>query len=119
MNVTRPWGYYKVLSEEKGLYRVKLVVVSPRHRLSLQKHKNRSEHWVVVSGRAKITKEKHVYYLKRNESSYIPKNCVHRLENPTSKPLKIIEVQCGKVLRETDIVRLSDDYRRVRRPLRA
>lgn len=112
MKVRRPWGDYIVIAQQTG-FKVKLVSVSPGKRLSLQKHKFRSEHWVVVKGKAKITKDRHVYFLKRNESSFIPKDCVHRLENPTSKPLKIIEVQCGKTLRESDIVRLRDDYRRI------
>ncbi|MDD5195931.1 MAG: phosphomannose isomerase type II C-terminal cupin domain [Candidatus Omnitrophica bacterium] len=112
MKVKRPWGYYTVLNEQKG-FKVKLVSVSPHKRLSLQKHKYRSEHWVVVRGTAKVTKEHHVYYLKNNESTFIPKNCIHRLENSANKPLKIIEVQCGTRVQESDIIRLSDDYQRI------
>jgi mannose-6-phosphate isomerase-like protein (cupin superfamily) len=107
----RPWGSYKVLNQGDG-FKVKLVEVLPKHRLSLQKHNFRSEHWVVVQGEAKITNGRNVIYLKHNESTYIPKKGTHRLENSSSVPLKIIEVQCGKHLKESDIVRLIDDYDR-------
>jgi mannose-6-phosphate isomerase-like protein (cupin superfamily) len=112
MKVKRPWGNYTVITQQPG-FKVKLVSVSPGKRLSLQKHKFRSEHWVVVAGKAKITKDHHVYFLKKNESSFISKDCIHRIENPTKKPLKIIEVQCGNTLHENDIIRLRDDYQRI------
>jgi mannose-6-phosphate isomerase-like protein (cupin superfamily) len=100
-----------VLNTGKG-FKVKLVEVLPKHRLSLQKHDFRSEHWVVVQGEAKITNKKNTLFLKENESTYIPKKGIHRLENTTDKPLKIIEVQCGKVLKEGDIYRIADDHGR-------
>jgi mannose-6-phosphate isomerase-like protein (cupin superfamily) len=99
------------LNNGKG-FKVKLVEVSPHKRLSLQKHEYRSEHWVVVSGTAKITNKRDTIYLEANESTYIPKRGIHRLENPNDKPLKIIEVQCGAVLKESDIKRLDDDHGR-------
>ncbi len=109
--IKRPWGYYTVLNTGKG-FKVKLVEVLPGRRLSLQKHSQRSEHWVVVSGEAKITNGRNVIFLTHNQSTYIPKRGVHRLENPLKRLLKIIEVQCGKVLKESDIYRLADDHGR-------
>ncbi|MFH0731646.1 MAG: phosphomannose isomerase type II C-terminal cupin domain [Candidatus Omnitrophota bacterium] len=109
--VTRPWGSYTVLIEGNG-YKVKLVEVSPNKKLSLQKHHKRSEHWVVVEGEAKIVEDKKAHTLKPNQSAYIAKGELHRLENKLNKPLRIIEVQCGKYLEEDDIERLEDDYGR-------
>jgi mannose-6-phosphate isomerase-like protein (cupin superfamily) len=108
----RPWGFYTVLNQGPG-FKVKLVEVFPHQRLSLQRHTHRSEHWVVVQGEAKITNGKDVLLLNQNQSTYIPKRGIHRLENPINKPLKIIEVQCGKKLLEIDIQRLDDDHGRV------
>ena len=111
MTVKRPWGSYTVLNKGAG-FKVKLVEVSPKKRLSLQKHNYRSEHWVVVEGEAKITNGRNILVLKHNESTYIPKKGIHRLENPGKKLLKIIEVQCGALLKESDIQRLADDFKR-------
>jgi len=81
--VERPWGSYTVL--EKGeRYRIKRVVINPGEKLSLQVHRHRSEHWVVISGTAKVTKGDDVYYVHPNESTYIPVSTLHRLENPGS-----------------------------------
>lgn len=110
--VKRPWGFYTVLNKGNG-FKVKLVEVLPHKRLSLQRHGLRSEHWVVVQGEAKITNGKNILFLDENQSTYIPKKGIHRLENPNSKPLKIIEVQCGKELKESDIERLDDDHGRL------
>lgn len=110
--VQRPWGSYTVL-EEGANYKIKCIVVNPGARLSLQLHNHRSEHWVVVSGRAKITNGEQEIYLEENQSTYIPKTHRHRLENPDSVPLQIIEVQCGEYVGEDDIVRLEDTYGRV------
>ena len=87
--------------------------VLPKKALSLQKHSRRSEHWVVVEGRAKITKGKNISYVDANESTFIPLGHIHRLENPTSYPLKIVEVQSGDYLEENDITRLKDDFQRI------
>jgi mannose-1-phosphate guanylyltransferase/mannose-6-phosphate isomerase len=110
--VKRPWGFYTVLNKGTG-FKVKLVEVSPGKRLSLQKHSFRSEHWVVVQGTAKITNGRNILFLEENRSTYIPKKGIHRLENAIDKPLKIIEVQCGKELKESDIIRLDDDHGRI------
>lgn len=112
VTVHRPWGAYTVL-EEGPNFKIKRIVVNPGARLSMQYHEHRSEHWVVVSGRAKITNGEHEIYLEQNESTYIPKTHRHRLENPGDVPLQIIEVQCGEYVGEDDIVRLEDTYGRV------
>lgn len=110
--VKRPWGSFTVLEIGEG-FKVKLVVVKPGKALSLQYHKKRSEHWVVVEGSAKIVKSKRSFIFKANESTYIPIGCAHRLMNPLKdKLLKIIEVQAGKYLEEDDITRLKDDWGR-------
>jgi mannose-1-phosphate guanylyltransferase/mannose-6-phosphate isomerase-like protein (cupin superfamily) len=109
--VWRPWGSFTVLENGDG-YKIKRIVVNPKARLSLQLHHRRSEHWVVVSGTARVTCGERVYDLERNESTYIPMNTKHRLENPGATPLQIIEVQNGDYLGEDDIVRFQDDYGR-------
>jgi mannose-1-phosphate guanylyltransferase/mannose-6-phosphate isomerase len=109
--IFRPWGSYTVLEEGPG-YKVKRVTVSPNGRLSLQLHHQRSEHWVVIAGKARVTCGKKVYELNVGESTGIPKETPHRLENPGSETLHIIEVQNGPYLGEDDIVRLQDDYGR-------
>jgi len=110
--VKRPWGSYTVMNTGFG-FKVKLVQIHPHKRLSLQRHLERSEHWVVVEGEAKITVGRDVFYRKSNESIYVPKKGVHRLENATDKSLKIVEVQCGQYLEEDDIERMEDDFKRI------
>lgn len=107
----RPWGSYSVL-EEGARYKIKRVVVNPRERLSLQLHYHRSEHWVVVRGTAKVTIGETEKLVHENESAYISKSTIHRLENPGKVPLEIIEVQNGEYLGEDDIVRIDDYYGR-------
>lgn len=110
--VQRPWGTYTVLGEGVG-YKIKRIVVAAGARLSLQMHRRRSEHWVVVSGTARVTCDARVYDVKTNESTYIPPETRHRLENPDLQaPLEIIEVQSGGYLGEDDIVRFEDDFDR-------
>ena len=108
---TRPWGSYTVLDEADG-YKVKRIEVLPGKRLSYQKHAQRAEHWVVVAGRARVTRDDEVFDLEENQSTYIPLGAVHRLENPGDVPLHLIEVQSGGYLGEDDIVRLEDNYGR-------
>jgi mannose-1-phosphate guanylyltransferase/mannose-6-phosphate isomerase len=110
-SVERPWGSYTVLEKGNG-YKIKRVVLKPRTRLSLQLHRRRSEHWIVVSGVAKVTKENETYLIHTNESTYIPINTRHRLENPGKVTLQIIEVQNGEYTEEDDIERFDDDYGR-------
>ena len=107
----RPWGYYTVLEESRN-YKIKRIEVNPGQRLSLQMHHHRSEHWIVVSGSAKVTCGGKESIINVNESTFIPIGLNHRLENPGVIPLIIIEVQSGEYLGEDDIVRFEDDYRR-------
>ncbi|MGI1658561.1 MAG: mannose-1-phosphate guanylyltransferase/mannose-6-phosphate isomerase [Desulfitobacterium sp.] len=110
-NAFRPWGSYTVL-EEMERFKMKRIVVKPGKRLSLQKHYHRNEHWVVVSGTARITIEDEEKIVRTNESTYIPMGKLHRLENPGKIDLVLIEVQVGEYLGEDDIVRVDDDYQR-------
>ena len=107
----RPWGSYEVMEEKEG-FKVKKLSVHPGCRLSLQKHKYRSEHWVVVKGIATVTRDEDVFDVPVNESVYVPCGTVHRLENKQEDVLEIIEVQTGSYLGEDDIIRLEDDYNR-------
>lgn len=110
--VHRPWGHYEVLYNDTA-FKVKKIAVKPQGRLSLQSHVHRSEHWVVVSGKAQVTRGTDVLSLSHNESTYIPAGCVHRLENlHATEPLVVIEVQCGAYLGEDDITRYDDVYGR-------
>ncbi len=109
--VYRPWGSYD--SVDAGpRFQVKRLTVKPGAILSLQKHRYRAEHWVVVKGTARITRGEDVFLLSENESTFIPIGTVHRIENPGTEPLQIIEVQSGSYLGEDDIVRLDDHYGR-------
>ena len=109
--VFRPWGSYD--SVDAGpRFQVKRLTVKPGAKLSLQKHAHRAEHWVVVKGKARITRDDEVFDLGENESTYIPIGAVHRIENPGTEVLQIIEVQSGGYLGEDDIVRLDDTYGR-------
>ncbi|WP_420828913.1 mannose-1-phosphate guanylyltransferase/mannose-6-phosphate isomerase [Desulfobulbus rhabdoformis] len=110
--VYRPWGSYTTL-ELQPRFQIKRITVHPGARLSLQMHHHRHEHWVVVSGTAKIQNGEQSILLKENESTYIPSCTVHRLENPGVIPLELIEVQIGSYLGEDDIVRFDDEYGRV------
>ncbi|GIL41439.1 mannose-1-phosphate guanylyltransferase/mannose-6-phosphate isomerase [Roseiterribacter gracilis] len=109
--VFRPWGNYETIDAGPG-FQVKRITVKPGQKLSLQKHAHRAEHWVVVSGTARVTRDDDILTLRANMSTYIPLGAVHRLENPGTSPLELIEVQSGSYLGEDDIVRLSDDYGR-------
>lgn len=107
----RPWGSFTVLEEAKG-YKIKRIEVKPGHRLSLQMHHHRSEHWIVVSGTARVICADQEILLSQNQSTYVPPCTQHRLENPGVLPLVLIEVQNGEYLGEDDIVRFQDDYAR-------
>ncbi|WP_458527034.1 mannose-1-phosphate guanylyltransferase/mannose-6-phosphate isomerase [Onishia taeanensis] len=110
-DVYRPWGVYDSI-DRGDRYQVKRITVNPGARLSLQMHHHRAEHWVVVSGTAKVTNGERSYFVSENESTYIPIGQVHALENPGKIPLELIEVQSGSYLGEDDIVRLDDRYGR-------
>jgi mannose-1-phosphate guanylyltransferase/mannose-6-phosphate isomerase len=109
--VYRPWGYYESIDGGER-FQVKRIMVNPGAALSLQMHHHRAEHWVVVSGTAKVTRGDEVKLVAENESTYIPIGVRHRLENPGKVPLHLIEVQSGGYLGEDDIVRFEDLYKR-------
>lgn len=109
--VHRPWGWYDNL-DAGNQFKVKRIMVKPRASLSLQKHRHRAEHWVVVQGTAEITRGEQTFLLQENQSTYISPGRIHRLANPRATPLEIIEVQTGNYLSEDDIVRFDDVYGR-------
>jgi len=110
--VFRPWGCYD--SIDKGArYQVKRITVKPGEKLSVQMHHHRAEHWIIVSGTAKVTNGDSTFLVTENESTYIPIGQIHALENPGKIPLEMIEVQSGTYLGEDDIVRLTDIYGRI------
>lgn len=106
----RPWGRWEEYLNEEG-YRVKRIIVTPGQRLSLQRHKLRSEHWVIVAGEGRFTLDDSVTTVRTGDTVFIPVGGVHRIENPGTVPLLIIETQLG-VCDEDDIERLQDDYGR-------
>ena len=108
----RPWGTYTVLEEANG-YKIKRIEVNPGKRLSLQTHKYRNEHWVVVSGIATVEVNNNTFLLNENESTYIKMGELHRLENEGKIPVVLIEAQVGEYTGEDDIVRVEDDFSRV------
>jgi len=111
LTVYRPWGSYTLL--EEGLrYKIKRLTVKPGEMLSMQMHHHRSEHWVVVKGTAKVKIGDREIFVHENESVYVPKSTLHRLENPGKIPLEIIEVQVGEYVEEDDIKRIDDIYGR-------
>ena len=107
----RPWGYFTVLADEQD-HKVKRIVIYPKKRLSLQKHKKRSEHWFVLSGQGIVTLDGERLNKKDGESINIPCGSSHRIENNGTVDLKFIEVQTGEYFGEDDIERLEDDYGR-------
>jgi len=111
--VNRPWGSYTILEEHNG-FKMKRITVNPGASLSLQRHQHRSEHWVVVSGTATVTRNDQIETISKNQSTYIPIGTKHRLQNLGKIPLEIIEVQVGEYLEEDDIERLNDYYGRIK-----
>lgn len=109
--VYRPWGVYDAIDSGQR-YQVKRITVNPGHKLSVQMHHHRAEHWIVVSGTAKVTNGEKTYLVTENQSTYIPIGGIHALENPGVIPLELIEVQSGSYLGEDDIIRFSDNYGR-------
>lgn len=107
----RPWGYYRIIEQGEN-FMVKKVVVKPKQKLSLQLHKHRSEHWVVLRGKATIKLNGKTFTLKPYRSIDIPMGKKHRLENRGKEPLEIIETWGGKFLSESDIIRFDDKYNR-------
>lgn len=111
LTVYRPWGHFECV-DRADQFQVKRITVHPHAILSMQRHRQRAEHWIVVRGRAKVTCDNHVFFLQQNQSTYIPVGSIHRLENPDDHPLEIIEVQSGDYLGEDDIERFEDLYGR-------
>lgn len=109
--VHRPWGTYEAIGQGPR-YQVKRLVVKPGESLSLQMHHHRAEHWIIVSGTARVTCDERTFLLTENQSTYIPVGSSHRLENPGTIPLELVEVQSGSYLGEDDIVRFEDRYNR-------
>jgi len=109
--VYRPWGYFDSLDMGDS-FQVKKLSINPGAKISLQKHQHRAEHWIVVKGLATITSGEKIIELKRNQSTFISKGTIHRLENNQNTVLEIIEVQTGEYLGEDDIIRIEDDYDR-------
>jgi mannose-6-phosphate isomerase len=107
----RPWGGFQTLEEGAG-YKVKRLVVEPGHRLSLQRHRQRAEHWVVVDGSPRVWVGRERKRLRARQSVTVPRGAWHRIENPGHVPTVIIEVQYGSYLGEDDIIRKHDDYGR-------
>ncbi len=113
--VQRPWGSYTVMEEGPG-FKIKMIEIKPKARLSQQIHHHRSEHWVILSGTARVQRGDEEIMLHPNESTYIPVSTSHRLENPGKIPVRLIEVQNGEYLEEDDLIRLSDEYDREKKP---
>lgn len=111
LKVFRPWGSYELLATEPH-FQVKRLVINPKAGLSLQIHNHRSEHWVVVKGTAKVTRDDKIIILSENQSTYIPAGMKHRLENPETTPVEVIEIQSGSYFGEDDIIRFDDYYKR-------
>ena len=109
----RPWGRYVNLFEGQN-FLVKELTVNSKSSISLQKHHHRSEHWMITQGKPKITINKKKFFKKENDSVFIPTGTTHRIENLYKKPIKIIEVQIGSILKESDIVRFQDIYGRIK-----
>jgi len=109
--VYRPWGYFNSIICHQN-YQIKIISINPGAKISLQKHEHRSEHWIVISGVATITKGEKTFDLQINQSTFIPSGEIHRLSNLQNNELKIIEIQSGNYLGEDDIVRLDDIYKR-------
>ena len=109
----RPWGKYTNLFKGTG-FLIKELVINPKSSISLQKHNYRSEHWSIYSGSARITINKKKFNKKKGDSAFIPRGAVHRIENPFSKPVVIMEAQIGLILKETDIIRYKDIYGRIK-----
>ena len=109
----KPWGKYLNLHRGEG-FLIKELILNKNSALSLQKHKYREEHWTITGGKPKVTIEKKIIYPKVNETIFIPQNSVHRVENNFSTPVKIIEAQVGKILKESDIIRYVDMYNRIK-----
>ena len=107
--VKRPWGYYNLLVKQSD-YLIKKIVISPKKSISLQKHNHRSEHWIVLKGKANILIGTKKIVLKESQSVFVPEKRKHKITNNLSEPLVILETQIGELLSEEDIIRYDVDY---------
>ena len=112
--VNKPWGSYRIIDQGEN-FLVKKIIVNPHSKLSLQSHDHRSEHWVIVEGKAEVTINNDITTLEANQSTYIPSKTKHRLSNNQDNILILIEVWHGKNLDEKDIIRYEDIYNRVKK----
>lgn len=110
--VSRPWGWYINVKEDKNNFKIKHICVYPNKRLSLQSHNKRSEHWVIVKGYSKVQVGRDELLLHKNQNIYIPKETLHRIENIGLENMEFIETQIGDYLEEDDIIRYEDDFGR-------
>jgi len=108
----RPWGHYTNLFNGEG-FLIKELIINPKSSISLQKHRHRSEHWTIISGKPKITINKRNFFKEADDTAFIPRGAIHRIENIFKNPVKIMEAQTGDILKETDIIRYKDIYGRV------
>ncbi len=108
----RPWGWFEIINKSTN-YQVKKIHINPKSSLSLQSHNHRSEHWIIVKGKAKITIKKETKFVREGESIFVPIRSIHRIENPYKLSLKLIEIQLGSYLGEDDIIRYEDIYSRL------
>lgn len=111
IKVIKPWGYFQILESKKD-YKIKKIYVKPFEKLSLQRHNSRSENWVIVKGKAKITLGNKIYNLNQGKFIFVPKLKKHRIENNSKKELIVLELQLGSYLGEDDIIRYKDKYKR-------
>jgi len=112
MKVRRPWGYYQTLAKAPG-WQLKILVVNPKQAFSLQAHKHREEHWTIADGVGLVTVGNKTYRVKKGQRVFVRKGQKHRMANPSkTKPVTIVEVQFGKIIREDDIIRYEDKYGR-------
>ena len=107
----RPWGTYEIICSGPE-FQIKRIVINANSSISLQKHQHRSEQWLLIKGTGTVTRDKENFTLTDNESTFIPKGILHRLENNSEDNLEILEVQIGQYLDEDDIIRLDDKYHR-------
>ncbi|NLJ37519.1 MAG: cupin domain-containing protein [Candidatus Atribacteria bacterium] len=111
VHINKPWGYYAIIDQGPH-YKIKKIVVNPGYRLSLQVHFHRNEYWLVTRGKALVTIGDQTFFLFPNQSTYIPLQTLHRMENRGDEPLEVIEVQNGDCVSEEDIIRIEDDFNR-------
>jgi len=112
--ITKPWGYYQTIHDDNG-YKVKIISVNPKQRLSLQSHNHREEHWVITKGTGKVQVNNDIHTVKNSDYIFVPLKAKHRIENIGNEVLEFVETQIGDYLGEDDIIRYEDDYGRIKK----